>query len=102
MPQLYNFLLPTDYFLLITSLTTNYCLLITIDQQPMNNEIILASGSPRRSEILKQLGVNFRVVVSGEDEKPKPTPVFLPGKTHGQRSLGGYSPWGHKESDTTE
>ena len=32
----------------------------------------------------------------------QPTPVFLPGKSHGQRSLGGYSPWGHKESDTTE
>ena len=30
------------------------------------------------------------------------TPVFLPGKFHGQRSLEGYSPWGHKESDTTE
>ena len=29
-------------------------------------------------------------------------PVFLPGKFHGQRSLGGYSPWGHKKSDTTE
>ena len=31
-----------------------------------------------------------------------PTPVFLPGKFHGQRSLVGYSPWGCKESDTTE
>ena len=29
-------------------------------------------------------------------------PVFLPGKSHGQRSLVGYSPWGRKESDTTE
>ena len=28
--------------------------------------------------------------------------VFLPGKSHGQRSLAGYSPWGHKESDMTE
>ena len=28
-----------------------------------------------------------------------PTPVFLPGKSHGQRSLVGYSPWGRKESD---
>ena len=27
---------------------------------------------------------------------------FLPGKSHGQRSLAGYSPWGHKESDETE
>ena len=31
-----------------------------------------------------------------------PTPGFLPGELHGQRSLVGYSPWGHKESDTTE
>ena len=30
------------------------------------------------------------------------TPIFLPGKSHGQRSLVGYSPRGHKESDTTE
>ena len=28
--------------------------------------------------------------------------VFLPGESHRQRSLGGYSPWGHKESDTIE
>ena len=31
-----------------------------------------------------------------------PTTVFLPGKSHGQKSLGGYSPWGHKESDRTQ
>ena len=31
-----------------------------------------------------------------------PTPVFLPGESHGQRSLVGCSPWDHKESDTTE
>ena len=31
-----------------------------------------------------------------------PTPVFLPGESHGQRSLAGYSPWGHTELDTTE
>ena len=34
--------------------------------------------------------------------KWQPTPVFLPGEFHGQRSLVGYSPWGRKESDTTE
>ena len=32
----------------------------------------------------------------------QPTPVFLPEESHGQRILAGYSPWGHKESDTTE
>ena len=31
-----------------------------------------------------------------------PTPVLLPGKSHGQRSLVGCSPWGGEESDTTE
>ena len=31
-----------------------------------------------------------------------PTPVLLPGKSHGQRSLVGCSPWGCEESDTTE
>ena len=30
------------------------------------------------------------------------TPIFLPGESHGQRSLAGYSPWDRKESDTTE
>ena len=34
--------------------------------------------------------------------KWQPTPVFLPGKSHGQRSLVGYSTWGPKESDATE
>ena len=32
----------------------------------------------------------------------QPTPVFLPGEFHGQRSLVGYSPWSHKQSDTSE
>ena len=31
-----------------------------------------------------------------------PSPVFLPGECHGQRSLVGYSPWGQKQLDTTE
>ena len=34
--------------------------------------------------------------------KWQPTPVFLPEKSLGERSLLGYSPWGHKESDKTE
>ena len=32
----------------------------------------------------------------------QPTPVFLPGESQGQRTLEGYSPWGHKESHMTE
>ena len=34
--------------------------------------------------------------------KWQPAPVSLPGKSHGQWSLAGYSPWGHKVSDKTE
>ena len=34
--------------------------------------------------------------------KRQPTPIFLPGKFQGQRSLVGYSPWGCKELDLTE
>ena len=34
--------------------------------------------------------------------KWQPTPVFLPGKSNGQRRMMGYSPWGCKEWDTTE
>ena len=43
--------------------------------------------------------------LDGEDlleEGMAPTPVFLPGESHGQRSLVGYGPQGCKESDTTE
>ena len=32
----------------------------------------------------------------------QPSSVFLPGESHGQRSLVGYAPWGHKELETTE
>ena len=32
----------------------------------------------------------------------QPTPVFVPGKSHGQRNLAGNSPWGCKESETPE
>ena len=34
------------------------------------------------------------------EKQMAPTPVFLPGKTHGQRSLAGYSPWGYKRLTT--
>ena len=47
-----------------------------------------------------------RVQSLGQEDPLKkewlPILVFLPGKFHGQRSLSGYSPWGRKESDSTE
>ena len=40
--------------------------------------------------------------ISGPSWKWQPTPVFLPGESHGQKSLVGYDPWGCKESAVTE
>ena len=46
--------------------------------------------------------VNIEVYIYLWRRRWHPTPVFLPGKSHGQRSLIGCSPWGREESDTTE
>ena len=42
------------------------------------------------------------VLISSWRRKWQPTPVLLPGKSHGWRSMVGYCPWGRKESDTIE
>ena len=44
----------------------------------------------------------FWELVMDRRRKWQPTPVFLPGESHGQRCLVGYSPWGRKESEMTE
>ena len=49
----------------------------------------------------EQLPFHFSLFMNWR-RKWQPTPVFLPGESHGQWSLLAYSPWGHKESDTTE
>ena len=59
------------------------------------------------AQIVKHLPTTWETQVQSlgwEDllKKWQPTPVFLPGESHGWRSLIGYSPWGRKESDTTE
>ena len=43
--------------------------------------------------------VLLAIIFSLWRRKWQPTPVFLPGESHGQRGLVGYSLWGHKESD---
>ena len=51
---------------------------------------------------LKRCGFDHRVGMIPWRRAWQPTPVFLPGESHGQRSLVGYSPHGHKELDITE
>ena len=44
----------------------------------------------------------LKLTVNWRPRQWQPTPVLLPGISHGRRSLVGCRPWGHKESDTTE
>ena len=56
------------------------------------------------NEIFREKISNFYIALSQSSRRRRwhPTPVLLPGNSHGRRSLVGCSPWGHKESDTTE
>ena len=56
------------------------------------------TGDTRDVGLIPESGRSFGV----GNGKWKPTPVFLTGKFHRQRSMVGYSPWGCKESDMTE
>ena len=58
--------------------------------------------SPSQYRRCKRWGLNPRARKIPWRRKWKPTPEFLPGESHGQRSLEGYSPEGRKESDMTE
>ena len=57
------------------------------------------SSSSRRC---RRQGFNLWVEKTPWRRAWQPTPVLLPGESHGQRSLEGYSSWGRKELDTTE
>ena len=60
---------------------------------------------PANAEGVRDIGLIPGLIYSRKipwSRKWQPTLIFLPGKCHGQRSLVGYSPWCHKESDTTE
>ena len=59
----------------------------------------------KESDMIERFHFTFtlqRTEMSPWSRKWQPTPVLLPGKSHGQRSLVGYCPCGHKELDTTE
>ena len=51
---------------------------------------------------VQEMWVRFLGQEDTLEEDMQSTPVFLPGESHGQRSLEGYSSWGHKELDTAE
>jgi len=82
-----NLFLPAVYTIDIFSFVTR------IRQQQNNNKTLKCK---KKKNILEQL------VFITQRRQWHPTPVLLPGKSHGWRSLVGFSPWGLKESDTTE
>ena len=73
------------------------------DLLPEQQQQQLTSGEGKRAEDQVQSPVlNDLINHIYWRRKWQPTPVVLPGKSHEQRSLVGYSLWGHKELDTTE
>ena len=72
-------------------------------QGPLSNPLSMSLVADcKESPVMWETWVQF---LGGEDllrREWQPTPVFLPGDSHGQRSLVGNGSWGHKESDTTE
>ena len=64
--------------------------------------VLVVKNPPANAGDARHVGLTPRSGRSSGGEKWQLTPVFLPGKFHGQRSLAGYSTWGRKESDVIE
>ena len=62
----------------------------------------VVKNSPAKAGDIRDVGLIPGLGRFPGEGNGNPLQVFLPGKSHGQRSLVGYSPWGRKESDTTE
>ena len=68
-----------------------------------NRPIDKVGGEEEEGEMYEESNIEiYNTCVKPCRRKWQATPVFLPGKSHGSRSLVGYFPWGSKESDTTE
>ena len=77
----------------------------------LGQRLVYNSSEGQRASLVAQTVKNLPAMlgdpglIPGSGKIPwrrEPSPVFLSGEFHGQRSLAGYSPRGHKESDTTE
>ena len=111
------------YYWKVTALPRTICLSSTFNQTPAYdtiNEGKLTSARVLKSMAARDIARDFPGGSDGKESacrRPRfnpwvgkipwrrewlPTPVFLPGESHVQRSLLGYRPWTLKESDTTE
>ena len=68
--------------------------------EPLGRDCQVTPGDEGPEQSIELYFVHARGL--GQRRQWQPTPVLLPGKSHGQGSLAGYSSWGHKELDITE
>ena len=64
--------------------------------------MLVIKNPPANAGFIRDAGSIPRFGMIPRRKAWQPTPLFLPGESHGQRSLAGYSPWSHKELDTSE
>ena len=76
-----------------------FFLTVFILQSPLASKMCKSNVKRKQKQKGKNKGKRTISKRCGE-KKWQPTPVFLPGESHGQRSLADYTPWGHKEWDT--
>ena len=87
---------------------TSFCRACGVDKTPRTgsygdcNCLVLGFYGPNYQTVTCVSGSFLIVCTCIWRRQWQPTPVLLPGKSHGLRSLVGCSPWGRKESDTTE
>ena len=99
--------LPSNFCMFNTTFCHSYSSLIWIHRNDASAGVFKINNG-RPSLVVKNLPANAENAEFSSWVRKipwrrewQPTPVFLPGKSHGQRSLMGYSPWGHKELDMT-
>ena len=95
--------LASKYIVMIFLITSEICLEIMLGQD-FSKLIVAWKGFPDGS-VIKNLPANAGDVgsIPGSEKSPGESngnPLFLPGKSHGQRSLAGCSPWGSQKNQT--
>ena len=68
---------------------------LNLEKGEESDQMLTCTGSSKKQKSFRKTSISALLTM-------QPTPVFLPGESHGQRSLVGYSPRSHKESDMTE
>ena len=68
---------------------------LNLEKGEESDQMPTCTGSSKKQKSFRKTSISALLTM-------QPTPVFLPVESHGQRSLVGYSPRSHKESDTTE